>query len=273
MRLKKFIPLFFLSFFLLAMPALVSSCQTANKKVLIYTKNGKGFVHDNIESSIKMLKLLCEENDIEYDVSEDPALFTEDNLAQYDALIFSNSNNEAFDNDEQRLAFKRYIQAGGGFVGIHSACGSERQWPWFWKMLGGTFVRHCPYQPITVKIIDPDHPSTDFFNGDWAWEDEGYYLEYLNPDIHVLLAHDMNSINDNGKDKYPGKIFGDLFPSAWCHEFDGGREWYTTYGHNKTHYQDPNFMKHVLGGILWAVDKPKVDFSKSTATGVTLITK
>ena len=137
-------------------------------------------------------------------------------------------------------------------------------------MLGGTFVRHCPYQKFTVKVTDPNHPSTEFFNGDWEWEDEGYYLNYLNPDIHVLLSHDMTTIEDKGKADYPGTIFGDLYPGAWCHEFDGGREWYTSYGHNKTHYSDPKFMKHVLGGILWTIDKPKPDFTKAKATMIRL---
>ena len=94
-----------------------------------------------------------------------------------------------------------YIQAGGGFVGIHSACGSERNWPWFWSMLGGKFIRHCPYQPITVRVIDTTDISTRHLGQTWAWEDEGYYLKDLNPDIHVLLAHDMTSINDKGKEE------------------------------------------------------------------------
>lgn len=245
-------------FFILLLPFIFIACQTdqPQKKVLVYTKNGEGYIHDNIQASVDMLTDLAKENGIEYVVSDQASIFTEDQLKDFDALIFSNTNNEAFDTDEQRLAFRRYIQAGGGFVGIHSACGSERDWPWFWKMLGGTFVRHCPYQEFTVKVINQDHPSTSFFTSDWLWEDEGYYLNHLNPGIHVLLAHDMTTIEDSGKDEYPGVIFGDLFPGAWCQEFDGGRQWYTSYGHHIKHYSDETFRQHVLGGILWTIDKP-----------------
>lgn len=225
------------------------------KKVLIYTRNGEGFVHDNIEASVQMLQELCAENQILTEVSDDPGLFNPAKLSEFAALIFSNTNNEAFTTDSQRDAFKSYIQQGGGFVGIHSACGSERDWPWFWQMLGGTFVRHCPYQTFSVKITDPNHPSTSFFKGDWEWEDEGNYLHQLNPDIHVLLSHDLTTIEDAGKKDYPGTIFGDQYPGAWCHEFDGGREWYTSYGHHIKHYSDPNFRQHVLGGILWVLNK------------------
>ena len=80
----------------------------------------------------------------------------------------------------------------------------------------------------------------------------------------------MTTIEDKGKDDYPGTIFGDLYPGAWCHEFDGGKEWYTSYGHSIKHYSDTNFRQHVLGGILWTIDKPTVDFSKASAAEVTL---
>ncbi len=242
----------------LLLPFIFFACQNNQdvKKVLIYTKNGEGFIHDNIQASVDMLSELADENGIEFVVSDQPSIFTEDQLKNFDALIFTNTNNDAFDNDEQRLAFKRYIQAGGGFVGIHSACGSERNWPWFWKMLGGTFVRHPPYQEFTVKVIDPNHPSTSFITNDWAWEDEAYYLNHLYPGINVLLAHDMTTIEDKGKDEYPGVVFGQLYPGAWCQEFEGGKQWYTSYGHHIKHYSDPIYRRHVLGGILWTIDNP-----------------
>lgn len=127
--------------------------------VLIYTKNGEGYVHKNIENSVQALKKLLDKNDMTYEASEDPSLFTSEKLKQFDVLIFSNTNNEAFDNDMQRKAFQEYIQNGGGFVGIHSASGSERAWPWFWAMLGGKFYRHSKFQSFNVVKIDPDHPS------------------------------------------------------------------------------------------------------------------
>ena len=85
-----------------------------------------------------------------------PGVFTDANLRQYAALVFSNSNNQAFSDDAQRDAFKHYIEAGGGFVGIHSASGSERDWPYFWSVLGGKFAAHPHQQPFTVRVADPD---------------------------------------------------------------------------------------------------------------------
>ena len=241
---------------LLLIPMLFSCAHPdikEQKKVLIYTRNGEGYIHGNIDASVKALQGICTEIKVETEVSDDPAYFTSDNLQRFDAIIFSNTNNEAFITDDQRDAFQKFIRSGKGFVGIHSACGSERNWPWFWAMLGGKFLRHPPLQPFDVKVIDQNHPSTRFLPDTWKWEDECYYINNLNPDIHVLLAVDLTTIEDTNRMEYPGTTFGDLFPLAWYHKYDGGREWYTALGHNPEHYSDSLFLRHLKGGIKWSL--------------------
>ncbi len=103
----------------------------AEPRLLVYQRNGKGFVHDNLATSAAAIRELGTQNGFGVEVSTNAAVFTDGNLKQYRALVFANSNNEAFDNDEQRAAFQRFIRAGGGFVGIHSSTGSERQWDYF----------------------------------------------------------------------------------------------------------------------------------------------
>ena len=101
------------------------------KRILVYTRNGlglngkPGYVHDNIASSIAALRQLGDEHGFAVDASDDPKCFTDANLKKYRALVFSNSNNESFENEAQKSALQNYIHAGGGFVGIHSACGSN----------------------------------------------------------------------------------------------------------------------------------------------------
>ncbi len=237
----------------------LSSAFTKSKThVLIYTRNETGegmYIHDNIEASVKALQKICQAHDISSDVSDDPALFTPENLKQYDVLIFSNSNNKAFNTQAQRDAFQQYIQTGGQFMGIHSACASERDWPWFWAMVGGTFVRHPALQEFDIKVIDNDHPSTKHLDEVWKWEDECYLLNHLNPDIKILLAADLTTITDDKLDEFPGDIFGDYFPLAWYHTFDGGRQFYTALGHKIEYYSDANFIKHLEGGLLWLLEK------------------
>jgi len=234
----------------------------SQRRVLVFTKNGKGFVHDNIASSIIALRKLCAENNIAMDDTTNSAAFTDENLKKYKALIFSNTNNELFDNEEQKAALQRYIRAGGGFVGIHSACGSERQWPWFWSMLGGKFVRHPKLQPFTIKVCDTQHPSTAHLGETWQWADEFYLMDHLNPDLHVLLSGDRMKLDDAAKAQPSGEQIGGECPLAWCHNFDGGREWYTALGHKKEYYSDPKFIQHILGGILWAMNETNPQLQK-----------
>ena len=228
--------------------------QESNKKVLIYTKNGEGFVHDNIEKSVIALKEICDDLGISYVVSDDPSVYTADFSKKFDAVIFSNTNNEAFETDEQRRIFQEFIRNGGGFVGIHSACGSERDWPWFSAMVGAKFVRHPAFQPFDIKVLNNQHPSTSFLPDTWKWEDECYFMNQINPDINVLLAADLTTINDPEMEQYPGDTFGNLFPLAWYHEYDGGREFFTALGHKKKHYKDENLIQHIRGGILWVLE-------------------
>ncbi|HET8548044.1 MAG TPA: ThuA domain-containing protein [Bryobacteraceae bacterium] len=236
----------------------VCLCHAAEHKVLVYTRNftanGKGYVHENIATSVEAIRRIGAANGFAVDASDDPRVFTVENLKQYKALVFSNSNNEAFGNESQREAFRSYMRAGGGFVGIHSASGSERSWPYFWSVLGGRFARHPKLQKFVVRVKDRTHPATMDLPPSFEWEDECYYLDNFNPEIHPLLVTDPSKLDDPKKAEYPGDRFGDALPLAWWHTSSGGRSFYTALGHRKEHYSDPILVKHITGGILWAMD-------------------
>ncbi len=266
--MRKFIALNFL-FIITVLCACKTQKETAvnnvnwkQVKVLVYTKNGKGYVHDNIAAAARCIEELGAQNGFAVDVSDDPAKFNDDNLKQYNALIFTSTNNDVFDNDAQKLALMHYIEAGGGFVAIHSVTGTERNWPWFKRLVGGTFERHAKHQPFTEIIIDHNNPSTSFLPNTWKRDDECYYTKEINPDIHVLMVHDLSTVDDKGKPV----IYGNTFPSVWCHEFDGGREWYTSLGHDSATYKEPEFRKHIMGGLQWVLSKQQpLDYSKAHA--------
>jgi len=225
--------------------------SAADPRVLVYQKNGKGFVHDNLAASAAAIQELGKQNGFDVDVSTNPAVFMDENLKNYAALIFANSNNEAFDNKEQRAAFQRFIRRGRGFMGLHSSTGSERQWAWFQQMQGAKFLRHSPLQKFTVNILDSSHPATAHLAATWKWEDECYFFANLNPRIRVLLAADTTTLKDAKLATAPGEKSHGVFPLAWCHEFEGGRVFYSSLGHKISYYSDPTFRKHLLGGIRW----------------------
>lgn len=240
-------------------------------KVLVYTKNGKGYVHDNIPSAVQCIQQLGRLHGFKVDTSSDASVMTDNNLKQYTLLIFPSTNNDVFDTDEQRLAFRRYIEAGGGLVGIHSVTGTERNWKWFKMMLGGTFSWHAKFQKFAVKVIDPSHPSVQGLPKIWEKADECYFAKELYPGPKAILAHDITTLNTSDSAQKNNIIknaggYVELYPAAWTHQFDGGHTWVTTLGHDKKDYADPVFVQHIFQGIRYVANQVKpLDYRKAYA--------
>ncbi len=238
------------------LPSLVAQ-NTPQPRILVYTRNytpdGKGYVHDNIADSVAAIRKMGAEAGFTVDASDDPSVFTNANLRQYAALVFANSNNQAFSDDTQRDAFKHYIESGGGFVGLHSAAGSERDWPYFWSVLGGKFAAHPHQQPFNVRVVDPNFAAVKDLPAQFTWTDECYFLDHLTPDIHPVLVTDRTKLATLEPMTIDVAKFAVDLPLAWYHEFDGGREFYLALGHNKEDYENPLLYGIIKNGILWAM--------------------
>ena len=246
--------------FALALASALSG-QTARKRVLVYTRQtvtpASSYIHDNTAASVAALKKIGSENGFDVDASEDPAVFTTENLKRYAALVFSNTHNEAFQTDAQRAAFEAYINGGGGFVGIHAATTTERQWPFFVSTIGGRFSRHPKLQKFTVRVVDAGNPATRDLPATFEWEDEAYMHDFLNPHMHPLLAIDPAKLEDPERAKYPNDLLGHTLPLAWTITNNGQRVFYTALGHNKETYSNPILVKHLQGALLWALRETK----------------
>jgi|CZKZ01.1.fsa_nt_gi type 1 glutamine amidotransferase len=244
-----------------AMFASTPIAAATQPRILVYTRNytpdGKGYVHDNIAASVEAIQKMGAEKGFAVDYTDNPNVFSNTNLKQYAAIIFSNSDNEAFSSDAQREAFKRYIESGGGFVGIHSAAGSERDWPYYTSVLGGKFAAHPKIQPFTVRVADPQFPAVKDQPASFEWTDECYFLDHLNPDIHPVLVTDRTKLNYLDALKIDVSSFPNPMPLAWFHEFDGGREFYIALGHHKEDYANPVLYGIIENGILWSMRHKK----------------
>lgn len=240
-------------------------------RVLVYTKNGKGYIHDNIPSAVKSIQGMGAQYGFKVDTSSNASIMTEDRLKQYTLLIFPSTNNDVFDTDAQRLAFRRYIEAGGGFVGVHSVTGTERNWKWFKMMLGGTFSWHANFQKFTVKMLNSKHPSMQGLPAEWIKEDECYFAKEMYPGPTPLMAHDVSTLKktDTAQNKLIQKNLGnysELYPSVWAYDFDGGHTWCTVLGHDKKDYADPIYTKHLLQGIQFVASQfSGINYSKAYA--------
>ncbi|MEK9613149.1 MAG: ThuA domain-containing protein [Flavobacteriaceae bacterium] len=221
------------------------------KKLLIYTKNGQGYVHENIKTSVATLEKICDKLKVETTVSANPKIFLSPDIMSYDAVFFANTNNEAFDNKKQRDAFQFFCSNGKGFGGLHSAIGSERNWPWYWKLIGGSFLRHPPFQTFSIRVKRKNHPSTKHLPPIFNLEDECYFIKNSNPNFKILLEADLSTVSETNKDVYRPK----RAPLSWYNTIEGGRQWYTALGHSKDLYALPWFQKHLQGGIEYILQK------------------
>ena len=212
--------------------------------VLVFSRT-TGFRHTSIPQGIGAVEKLGQLHQFSVDATEDPALFTPENLVKYDAVIFMNTNGIDVLGPEQKTAFEGYIQTGGGYVGVHSAAATEYEWPWYNELVGAYFDNHPEPQEADVLVLDRVHPSTVHLPARWRRFDEWYnYRTNPRNDVHVLAVLDERS--------YEGGEMGHDHPIVWAHEFDGGRAWYTGLGHTEESYEDPTFLQHLLGGIEWA---------------------
>lgn len=231
------------------------SAQKQKPRVLIFSKTVR-YYHQSIPAGIEAIIRLGEKNGFEVDTTKDAAFFTEDVLKNYAAVIWLSTTGDVL-NPAQQAYFERYIQSGGGYVGIHSASASEKQWDWFGKLTGAVFVSHPP-DPVAgiIKVTDRKDPSTKQLPQRWQWKDEWYNFNKRNSEVHVLFTADETT--------YKGGTEGPYHPLAWKHEFDGGRSFYTALGHLSEGYSDPLFQKHILEGIKYAVGKnARLDYSKA----------
>jgi type 1 glutamine amidotransferase len=208
--------------------------------VLVFTRT-TGFRHDSIPDGIAAIEALGAERGFAVAGTEDASRFTDRELARYRAVVFLNTTGDVLD-DAGKAAFERYIRAGGGFVGVHSASDTEYHWQWYGRLVGAYFASHPAVQRATVRIADPDSPATEGLPAIWRRTDEWYNFR-TNPRgaVHVLATLDESS--------YEGGTMGADHPIAWCREIDGGRGWYTAMGHTAESYGEPLFRLHLLTGI------------------------
>ncbi|WP_231491077.1 ThuA domain-containing protein [Pedobacter sp. Leaf170] len=225
-----------------------SAAQKKQARILVFSKT-KGFRHNSIETGKLAIQQLGIKNNFDVDTTENADVFTEDNLKKYASVVFLSTTGDVL-NDKQQIAFERYIQAGGGFVGIHAATDTEYDWPWYGKLVGAYFISHPEVQEARFVIKDKNHPSTKFFTDSvWMHKDELYNFKNINPDLKVLISIDENS--------YKGGKNGAFHPFSWYHNSDGGRAFYTSMGHTKECWTEEKFLNHLLGGIKYAIGNQK----------------
>jgi cytochrome c len=253
----------FLSIALLALLSAGNAEAQVKPRLLVFKKTA-GFHHGSIPLAALAVIKLGEENGFLVDTTTDANKITESNLKKYSALVFASTTGDILDGPEQ-VDLERYMQAGGGFVGIHAAADAEYNWPWYGRMIGGWFAHHPNQQMATLTIKDKNFMATSMLPDEWKRKDEWYHYKNINPDIHVLINLEESSLtyNKNGNDD--AFKMGASHPIAWYHSFEGGRVFYTGLGHTDESYSEPLFLQHLLGGIKYAIGtNAPLNYAKAT---------
>jgi cytochrome c len=235
-------------------------------RILVFSKTA-GWRHDSIPAGIAAFEKMAKEQQFSVVATEDAAVFTDAELSQFNAIVFLNTTLNVLD-ENQELAMERYIQAGGGFVGIHAAADTEWEGDWFWyrNLVGAVFKDHpstpSNVQQATVNFVDKKHPSTEALSDSISVADEWYNYRDMYEFINVVAKVDEST--------YQGGGHGHDHPISWYHDYDGGRAFYTGMGHTSESFSDPNLLQHLLGGMTYAVGlnhragfKPRLDYTKS----------
>jgi type 1 glutamine amidotransferase len=190
----------------------------------------------------------------EVDATENAAAFTDENLANYDVVIFLCTTGDVLDAAQQS-AFERYIRAGGGYAGIHSASDTEYDWAWYGGLVGAYFRDHPgsvnpQFQVATMNVEDRHTAATRRLGRTWTREEEWYNFR-TNPrdNVHVLLSVDESTYDPRGYSVPGGSPGMGDHPISWCQPYDGGRAFYTALGHKGVYWEEPLLLSHVLGGI------------------------
>ena len=233
---------------------------TKKYNVLVFSKTA-GFRHGSIGPGITAIKLLGQQNNFGVDAIEDATLFTDAFLARYDAVIWLSTTGDVL-NDTQQAAFERYIQAGGGYVGIHAAS-RHRVHVAVVRPAGRRLLPQPPgrHADRDGRHRGRDHASTSALPARWTRVDEWYNFQGIDQPRGQRRRHrrqparqqrrSMSSltVDESTYNESDGNTTDDDHPVSWCKRFDGGRMFYTALGHTNQSFTEAPFLQHLLNGI------------------------
>ena len=231
-------------------------------RVLVYSKTNQFRHSEGIAASHELFDELGAQANWAVFHTENSAVFEDALLSRFDVVVFASSSGDHA-SDEQDAAFRRWLERGGGWLGIHAAGdGSHAEWTWYEETLKtGTYLGHIlgpQTQEARVVVDDPGHPVTDGLPADFVHAEEWYYWDRgaREAGYHVLLTVDESTYEPVREyfQSRGGKAMGDDHPIAWLHENGGGRFFYTELGHDVRSLETPFGRQHILEAIRWAGD-------------------
>jgi type 1 glutamine amidotransferase len=200
------------------------------------------------------LQQMAEKNNFTIDISDDTSLVNPENLSRYQ--VFVQLQQAPFDySQSQQAALQHFIEKGNGWVGIHAAGLTGRQfigagapyWEWFEHVMGNIiYSPHPAYQKGTVIVEDHKHPVMRNLPDRFEVSDEWYEFDHSpRADVHVLATADESTYKQN-------KPMGD-HPIIWTNE-KFRRMIYIGIGHDSSLCNNVSYTTMIRDAILWAAE-------------------
>lgn len=262
-----------------AAPLKAAAKPLKQRKVLVFSRTC-GFRHYNgIAGAKQALKNIAENTGIcELHFSDDTSEFEPENLEKYDAVVINNSTgmflgergdvlNKLSENEKAKVIknsdrlignLVKYVENGGGFLGIHASADSYNYEPFknatFVKMMNGYFVSH-PWSiqnaPVTIRIEDKNSP---ILKGIWRENsfkitDEIYQLsnDFNRNSCRVLLSLDIDKSPVTTKRGKTIKIREDKDVAlVFIRKYGKGKLAYFGFGHDINNYKDKNISELLM---------------------------
>lgn len=247
------------------------------RRLLVFSKCW-GYVHSAIPyGKVAIHELAAKTGAFEVVISDDPALFEEDSLETFDAIVLNNSNNEVFlpenpdelSEAERKAAYERdarlkqslldFVAGGKGLAVLHAGVATFREWPEFGELMGARFENH-PWgagSTVALKVDDPGHPVAAAFTGIErpTISDEIYQLAapYSREDARVLLSVDLERTEITPQQESLFRREDRDFPISYVRGYGQGRVFYCALGHQHELFWNETVLQHYLDGIQLAL--------------------
>jgi hypothetical protein len=231
--------------------------------LLVFTKTN-GFRHtEAIPAGVALIEEIAKRRGWRVFHTENGAVHNDEQLAKFQALVWHQVSGDVL-TPEQREAMKRFIENGGGWVGIHGAGGDgEYEWRWYVeKLVGAQFIGHPmgpQFQTATWRTDDASHPASAKLPASWQREDEIYSFERSvreRPEFSVLVSVDESTYSPRLKmlwmDRDLAMPNGD-HPVVWHHCVGRGRALYSALGHQAKYYGEAEMQTLIEGALAWAM--------------------
>ncbi len=178
-------------------------------------------------------------------------------------VVFANaSGNHA--SDEQDRAFQGWLEAGGGWLGIHAAGDdSHSAWTWYEETLkSGTYIGHIlgpQTQEARVVVEARNHPVTRGLPPEFRHEEEWYSWDRgaREAGFDVLLTVDESTYSPRIVGMGPEKdiAMGD-HPIVWARCVVQGAAVYSAMGHWGAAYTQPYTQTLLANAVEWLGGDP-----------------